>query len=86
VNGNYVGPNWFPDDATCEEKLDQTGTRRSKRKAQDMLTFILPIFVIIALVASLPIWPHSKKWGFYPISGVSLVILIILFLFWTGRL
>jgi hypothetical protein len=50
-----------------------------------MLTFILPIFVLIALVASLPIWPHSKKWSFYPLGGVSLVILIILFLFWTGR-
>jgi hypothetical protein len=51
-----------------------------------MLTFILPVFVIIAIVASLPIWRHSKKWGFYSISGVSLVILIILVLFWTGRL
>jgi hypothetical protein len=51
-----------------------------------MLTFILPVFLLIALVASLPIWPHSKKWSFYPISGVGLVILIILFLFWTGRL
>jgi len=51
-----------------------------------MLTFILPVFVIIALVASLPIWRHSKKWGFYSISGVRLVILIILLLFWTGRL
>ena len=43
-----------------------------------MLTFILPVCVIIALVASLPIWRHSKKWGFYSISGVSLAILIIL--------
>jgi hypothetical protein len=51
-----------------------------------MLTFILPVFLIIALVVILPIWRHSKKWGFYPISGVSLIILIILFLFWTGRL
>ena len=51
-----------------------------------MLTFILPVFLIIALVVTLPIWRHSKKWGFYPISGVSLIILIILFLFWTGRL
>ena len=33
-----------------------------------------------------PIWPHSKKWGFYPIGGVSLVILIVLFLWWRGRL
>jgi Protein of unknown function (DUF3309) len=51
-----------------------------------LVTFILPVFLLIALVATLPIWPHSKKWSFYPISGVSLVILIILFLVWTGRL
>jgi Protein of unknown function (DUF3309) len=48
--------------------------------------FILPVFLMIALVASLPIWRHSKSWGFYPISGVAVVILIILFLVWTGRL
>jgi hypothetical protein len=51
-----------------------------------MVMVVLPIFVLIALVGSLPIWPHSKKWGFYPIAGISVVILIILSLFWTGRL
>ena len=51
-----------------------------------MLTFILPVFLLIALVASLPIWPHSKKWSFYPLGGVSLFILIILLLLLTGRL
>lgn len=51
-----------------------------------MVMIVLPVFIIIALVGSLPIWPHSKKWGFYPISGVSVIILILLFLFWTGRL
>jgi len=51
-----------------------------------MVMLVLPVFVIIALVATLPIWPHSKKWGFYPIAGVSLVILIVLVLFWTGHL
>jgi uncharacterized protein DUF3309 len=51
-----------------------------------MVMLILPIFVIIALVATLPIWPHSKKWGFYPIGGISVIILILLFLYWTGRL
>jgi hypothetical protein len=51
-----------------------------------MVMFILPIFVIIALIATLPIWPHSKKWGFYPIGGISAIILILLFLYWTGRL
>jgi len=51
-----------------------------------MVMFVLPVIILIALVGSLPIWPHSKKWGFYPISGVSVIILIILFLLWTGRL
>ena len=51
-----------------------------------MVMFVLPIFVIIALVATLPIWPHSKKWGFYPLGIISLIIVVILLLFWTGRI
>jgi hypothetical protein len=51
-----------------------------------LVMFVLPVIVLIAIVGSLPIWRHSKKWGFYPISGVSLLILILLFLFWSGRL
>jgi hypothetical protein len=51
-----------------------------------MLMAILSVAVLIALIGSLPIWPHSKKWGFYPISGVSVVILIVLYLVWSGRL
>jgi low affinity Fe/Cu permease len=50
------------------------------------LMFMLTIAVIIAAVAALPIWPHSKNWGFYPISGVSVIILIILFFLLRGRL
>ena len=57
-----------------------------KERDDQVLTYILPVFLLIALVASLPIWRHSKSWSFYPVSGVALVILIILFLFWTGRL
>jgi membrane protein YdbS with pleckstrin-like domain len=57
----------------------------SKRRVERMLTFILPVFLLIALVAVLPIWRHSKKWSFYPLGGLSLLILIVLFLFWTGR-
>ena len=50
-----------------------------------MLMFMLMIAVIIAAVGSLPIWPHSKNWGFYPISGASVIILIILILLFVHR-
>ncbi|HEY2645587.1 MAG TPA: DUF3309 family protein [Candidatus Acidoferrales bacterium] len=50
-----------------------------------LLMAVLSVVVLIALVGALPIWPHSKKWGFAPIGGVSVVILILLFLFWAGH-
>jgi hypothetical protein len=50
------------------------------------LIFILTIVVIVALVGSLPTWPHSKNWGYYPVGGVSVLILFILVLLLTGRL
>jgi hypothetical protein len=50
------------------------------------LMAVLAVFVLVALVGSLPIWAHSKKWSFGPISGVSVVILVILILIWTGHL
>ena len=50
-----------------------------------MLILILTIVVIIALVGSLPIWPHSKNWSFYPIGGVSLILIIILILLFVRR-
>jgi hypothetical protein len=47
---------------------------------------ILTIVLIIALVGSLPRWPHSKDWGYYPTGGVGLILLILLILYLMGRL
>jgi len=46
---------------------------------------ILAIVLIVGLVGCLPIWPHSKNWGYYPVGGVVLVILIILVLAFSGH-
>jgi hypothetical protein len=35
------------------------------------LLFVAAIVLFVALVRSLPTWPHSKNWGYYPIGGVS---------------
>lgn len=50
------------------------------------MLLILAIILIIALVGSLPTWPHSRSWGYYPSGGLGLVLIIILVLFLVGRL
>lgn len=45
---------------------------------------ISPLLLIILLVlvfGSLPAWPHSRHWGYYPSGGLGLVRLILLLVF-----
>jgi hypothetical protein len=51
-----------------------------------MLLLILMIVLILALFGSLPTWPHSREWGYYPSGGIGLVLMILLILFLMGRL
>jgi len=51
-----------------------------------MLLMILVIVLILALVGSVPTWPHSRDWGYYPSGGLGVVLLIILVLFLMGHL
>ena len=50
------------------------------------LLFVIAIVLIVALVGSLPRWPHSKSWGYYPVGLVGLLILIGLILLLTDHL
>ena len=51
-----------------------------------MLLTILVVVLLLALVGSVPTWPHSRDWGYYPSGGLGVVLLIILVLFLMGRL
>lgn len=51
-----------------------------------MLLTILVVVLLLSLVGSLPTWPHSREWGYYPSGGVGLILLILLILFLMGRL
>src|ERR1700728_2178687 len=58
---------------------------RSEQEAA-MLLMILVIVLLLALVGSVPTWPHSRDWGYYPSGGLGVILLIILVLFLMGRL
>ena len=51
-----------------------------------MLGTLLLIIVILMLVGTLPTWPHSRDWGYFPSGGLGLVLLILLILYLAGRL
>jgi len=47
---------------------------------------ILVIVLLLLLIGALPTWPYSSGWGYYPSSGLGLVVLILVVLLLTGRL
>ena len=50
-----------------------------------MLTILVVILLLVALGA-LPTWPYSQGWGYYPSSGLGLVVLVLVVLLLLGRI
>jgi len=47
---------------------------------------ILLIILVLILIGALPTWPHSVSWGYYPSSGLGIVVVILIILLLTRRL
>jgi len=47
---------------------------------------ILLLILFILLLATLPAWPYSRGWGYYPSGGLGLVLVIFIVLLLMGRL
>lgn len=41
--------------------------------------------LIVMLILSLPTWPYSAAWGFYPSGGFGILLLVILILLLSRR-
>ena len=51
-----------------------------------MLRILLIIVLVLLLLGSLPAWPYSTGWGYYPSGGLGLILLIVLILVLVKRL
>ncbi len=51
-----------------------------------MIGTILLIVLVLFLIGALPSWPHSRSWGYYPSSGLGLVVIVVVVLLLTGRI
>jgi predicted ABC-type exoprotein transport system permease subunit len=50
------------------------------------MTTILFVVLALLLLIAMPMWRHSRNWGYYPSGGVGLVLLILVVLMLSGRL
>ena len=51
-----------------------------------MLGTILVVFLILALFGALPRWSHSQDWGYRPVGGLGIVLLVVVVLLLMGRI
>jgi hypothetical protein len=50
------------------------------------MTTLLILLLVLFAIGSLPAWPYSRSWGYYPSSGLGLLVLVMLLLLFTGRI
>lgn len=50
-----------------------------------MLRMVLIIILFLALIGSLPTWPYSTGWGYYPSGGLGLLFIVVLVLLLVDR-
>lgn len=47
---------------------------------------ILFVVLILMLLGAIPVWPHSRGWGYRPSGGLGLLLVILLVLFLMGKI
>jgi hypothetical protein len=63
----------------------ETRWNRTKEKSP-MLRTILIVIIVLLLLGSLPTWPYSAGWGYYPSGGLGLILIILVILILADRL
>lgn len=51
-----------------------------------MLGALLLVVLVLRLLGTMPAWPHSRNWGYYPSGGMGLLVLVLVVLFLMGRI
>jgi hypothetical protein len=42
------------------------------------------VILIVILIAVLPSWGYSRSWGYYPSSGLGIIVVIVILLLLFG--
>jgi hypothetical protein len=46
---------------------------------------VLLIVLVLVLIGSLPAWPYSQGWGYFPSGTLGLILVVLVILMLLGR-
>lgn len=46
--------------------------------------FWILIFLIVIMTMAVPWWPYSRQWGYFPGTGLLVLLIIWILLLWLG--
>ncbi|SMF41855.1 DUF3309 family protein [Desulfovibrio gilichinskyi] len=47
---------------------------------------IILIVLVLMLLGVIPVWPHSRSWGYAPSSILGIITIVLVIMLFTGRL
>ena len=47
---------------------------------------VLIILAVLMLLGAIPVWPHSRNWGYGPSGGLGVIVLVVVILLLAGRI
>uniref|UniRef100_E6PST4 DUF3309 domain-containing protein n=2 Tax=root TaxID=1 RepID=E6PST4_9ZZZZ len=62
-------------------RLDKQHTHRESDMS---LISLLLIVLVIMFISTIPTWPHSRSWGYYPSGTLGFIVLILVVLLVLG--
>jgi hypothetical protein len=49
------------------------------------MRLLLLVLLVLLVLGTVPVWPYSHGWGYYPAGGLGLVLLVVLILVLADR-
>jgi hypothetical protein len=46
---------------------------------------VLIVLLVLMLLGSVPAWPYSREWGYYPSGTVGTILIILVLMMLLGR-
>ena len=50
------------------------------------MPLVVLVLIICLVVGTLPTWPHSASWGYYPSGGLGFILVVVVVLMLLRRI